>query len=332
MLERSTRVINTIPTRATGLEAESMEHEEAAVSKADDQVPPIPLPPGVWRQGAEYPLAKALMMRFATRADRKVKGAERLSSYYRNHGNPNFGGMTGLISSSRKRRLRGGKDDPPGAVDSKNPWGSLAESWGAGDPEEGRTSWERGFEEAASELRPTGTGLPTALVRRLGHQPPRPSPSRSRDTDSEASDYDSDGSDSGSSRSSTTRESGGRSRKKRIRMRMYADEEEERSQRKKVQMRLKEADAELNGRTIAKAVRPVRARLGPSVDLRTSPSTSSVDLRQRLGSSTSRSPLVPASDPEDGEDDDEGLYGSRIVREHSTVDLRSKLQSRLGAK
>lgn len=108
-----------------------MEHEET-VEPCDI---PIPTPPGVWRLGFECPQAKSLLMRFATRADRKIKGAERLSNYYRSHGNPNFGGMTGLISSSRKRRLRG-KPDPAEPVDSKNPWGSLAEEWGANEPAE----------------------------------------------------------------------------------------------------------------------------------------------------------------------------------------------------
>ena len=144
MLERSNRVINTHPSRELVVPrivegAEAMEHEEepTALKKPTEEpaIAPIPLPPGVWRQGFEYPLAKALMMRFATRADRKVKGAERLSNYYRSFGNPNFGGMTGLISSSRKRRLRG-KADPPASVDSKNPWGNLAEAWGAGEPDE----------------------------------------------------------------------------------------------------------------------------------------------------------------------------------------------------
>lgn len=116
-----------------------MEHEEAAESSDVS----IPTPPGIWRLGFECPHAKALLMRFATRADRKIKGAERLSNYYRNHGNPNYGGMIGLISSSRKRRLRG-KQDPAEPVDSKNPWGTLAEAWGASEPAE---VWETREEE-----------------------------------------------------------------------------------------------------------------------------------------------------------------------------------------
>lgn len=175
-----------------------------------------------------------------------------------------------------------------------------------------------------TEQRSIGTSLPSALVRRLGHQPPRPSPSRSRDTDSEASDRSDGDSDSDESRSS----GGGRSKKKRLRMRMYADEEEEKSRRSMVKQRLKEVDAELNGKN-----RPVHTRLGPSrtADLATSPPASGmIDLRQRLCSpSASKSPI----DSEDDNDSENG-DGPRLAANsnHTRVDLRSKIRSRLGAK
>ncbi len=51
-----------------------------------------------------------------------------------------------------------------------------------------------------------GSGLPSALVRRLGHQPPRPSPSRSRDTASEDSDDESLSDQSSYSSSSSSSE------------------------------------------------------------------------------------------------------------------------------
>ena len=176
-----------------------------------------------------------------------------------------------------------------------------------------------------------GTSLPNALVRRLGHQPPRPSPSRSRDghSGSEDSGSGSDDSDSQSSQSSNTEE--GRSRKKRPRMRMYADDEEEKERKKKLQSKLKEvieAESKLRG------VRPVRARLGISADI--SPTTNSAstsgDLRQRLGSSASKnlngSGDLRATLTADDSDDDRPTFSST----NHTVDLRSKLKSRLGAK
>ena len=180
--------------------------------------------------------------------------------------------------------------------------------------------------------RPIGTGLPSALVRRLGHQPPRPSPSRSRDTESDASDeWNTTDSESGSCSSQNSNHEG-RSRKKRPRMRMYADEEEERNRRKNLHSRLTEPHEEKNGRTgKARTSRPVHTRLGPSVDI--SPPIKSVstpgDLRQRLGSSSSKSPVDPvvlrgtliSADQEEGQ-----------ILENAKIDLRSKLQSRLGSK
>ncbi|KAH8039070.1 hypothetical protein HPB51_004995 [Rhipicephalus microplus] len=38
-----------------------------------------------------------------------MPGAEKHSEYYKKYGNPNYGGMTGLISNSRKRRMREAK-------------------------------------------------------------------------------------------------------------------------------------------------------------------------------------------------------------------------------
>lgn len=52
-----------------------------------------PLPPGTWRKGVDYPKSKGLFLRFATRMDRKQANAEKMSEYYKKHGNPNFGGM-----------------------------------------------------------------------------------------------------------------------------------------------------------------------------------------------------------------------------------------------
>lgn len=352
ILERSSRNITVQPTTNT-TDEEAMEHEEIV----EESLVSIPTPPGVWRLGLECPHAKALVMRLATRTDRKIKGAERLSQYYRNHGNPNYGGLAGLISSSRKRRFHG-KPDPVEPVDSKNPWGSLAETWGASEPAEAWEAasepvenWERRLEGIlflnydilffspfvsikffffSQGKRSIGTGLPSALVRRLGHQPPRPSPSRSRDTESDASEgWNTTDSDSGSCSSQSSNQEVGRSRKKRLRMRMYADEEEERSKKKNFQTRLSETQ-EANGQAAkTRGSKPVYTRLGPSVDvsLSTKSSSASNDLRQRLGSSAPKNAI-----------DSMVLQGTLIstnevqALQNIKIDLRSKLQSRLGSK
>nr|XP_020479954.1 nuclear cap-binding protein subunit 3 [Monopterus albus] len=45
-----------------------------------------------------------LFLRFATQDDRKEPGAARRSRYYMKYGNPNYGGMKGILSNSWKRR------------------------------------------------------------------------------------------------------------------------------------------------------------------------------------------------------------------------------------
>ncbi|XP_010862534.2 nuclear cap-binding protein subunit 3 isoform X1 [Esox lucius] len=46
-----------------------------------------------------------LFLRFATHDDRKELGAARKSRYYMKYGNPNYGGMRGILSNSWKRRF-----------------------------------------------------------------------------------------------------------------------------------------------------------------------------------------------------------------------------------
>ncbi|XP_053313200.1 nuclear cap-binding protein subunit 3 isoform X2 [Spea bombifrons] len=46
-----------------------------------------------------------LHMRFATKDDKKELGAARRSQYYMKYGNPNYGGMKGILSNSWKRRF-----------------------------------------------------------------------------------------------------------------------------------------------------------------------------------------------------------------------------------
>ncbi|KAM4701875.1 nuclear cap-binding protein subunit 3 [Discoglossus pictus] len=54
-----------------------------------------------------------LYMRFATKEDKKEQGAARRSQYYMKYGNPNYGGMKGILSNSWKKRYhsrRGQRD------------------------------------------------------------------------------------------------------------------------------------------------------------------------------------------------------------------------------
>lgn len=69
------------------------------------------LPRGHWREGTfeafdKPDLTAKFYIRYSTIQDRKRRGAENQSEYYRQHGNPNYNNMTGLISRSKKRELR----------------------------------------------------------------------------------------------------------------------------------------------------------------------------------------------------------------------------------
>ncbi|RZF35510.1 hypothetical protein LSTR_LSTR010201 [Laodelphax striatellus] len=96
------------------------------------------IPPGLWRKGVSHPLSECILLRFATRQDRRINNAARLNNH-------DFAGYVGLISESRKRRLQesiGGVvfydtgDEvyrKPTPDDTSNPWSSIAYSWGAFD-------------------------------------------------------------------------------------------------------------------------------------------------------------------------------------------------------
>ncbi|XP_046389709.1 nuclear cap-binding protein subunit 3-like isoform X2 [Ischnura elegans] len=51
----------------------------------------IPIPPGLWRLGKPTPKAKHILLRYALKTDRKPARAEKMSDYYKKHGNPNYG-------------------------------------------------------------------------------------------------------------------------------------------------------------------------------------------------------------------------------------------------
>lgn len=70
-----------------------------------------PVPPGKWRLGRSCEKAKSVVLRFATKDDRKIRGSEKRSIYYQKYGNPNYGGLTGLITNSRKRKFTSRRDD-----------------------------------------------------------------------------------------------------------------------------------------------------------------------------------------------------------------------------
>ncbi|XP_003394196.2 nuclear cap-binding protein subunit 3 isoform X1 [Bombus terrestris] len=181
-----------------------------------------PLPPGLWRKGIDYPKSKAIFLRFATRADKKQPNAEKMSEYYKKYGNPNFGGIKGILTESRKRMYkqikqskRKFKEEPQDDVKDrrrvKNPWGALSESWGLNDAIES---------EFGTRNEPKDQGR--SVKERLGVKYP---PKETTYTEEQQSNSSSDSEDEWCKRSKV------------LRMRMHADDEEEKIHKRRAKLR-----------------------------------------------------------------------------------------------
>ncbi|XP_049597954.1 nuclear cap-binding protein subunit 3 [Syngnathus scovelli] len=71
-----------------------------------------------------------ILLRFATEDDKKELGAARRSRYYMKYGNPNYGGMRGILSNSWKRRFHNRR----GQRDGKNKKPLIGDSMGHTPP------------------------------------------------------------------------------------------------------------------------------------------------------------------------------------------------------
>ncbi|XP_060813026.1 nuclear cap-binding protein subunit 3-like isoform X2 [Bombus pascuorum] len=181
-----------------------------------------PLPPGLWRKGIDYPKSKAIFLRFATRADKKQPKAEKMSEYYKKYGNPNFGGIKGILTESRKRMYkqirqnkRKFKEEPQDDVQDrrrvKNPWGALSESWGLNDTIESEFG-------SRNESKDQGR----SVKERLGVKYP---PKETTHVEEQRSNSSSDSEDEWCKRSKV------------LRMRMHADDEEEKIHKRRAKLR-----------------------------------------------------------------------------------------------
>lgn len=178
-----------------------------------------PLPPGIWRKGVDYPKSKGVFLRFATRNDKKQPNAEKMSEYYKKYGNPNFGGIKGILTESRKRMYKQIKqnkrklpEDPENDNDRKrmkNPWGALSQSWGLVDIVED------------SFIRPDNKDPGRSVKERLGMRYPLREPPP---IEEERSGSSSDSEEEWCKRSKV------------LRMRMHADDEEEKIHKRRAKI------------------------------------------------------------------------------------------------
>ncbi|KAL6430913.1 hypothetical protein ACFW04_007009 [Cataglyphis niger] len=177
-----------------------------------------PLPPGIWRKGVDYPKSKGIFLRFATRMDKKPANAEKRSEYYKKYGNPNFGGLKGILTESRKRMYKqiqqnkhmSGEDDDRNKT--KNPWGALSETWGLNDVVEDDFLPKNGVKEQVRGIK-----------ERLGIKCKDKDVVRTEDLGETSSGSDSD--------------ENWCKRSKIPRMRMHADDEEEKLQKRRAKLR-----------------------------------------------------------------------------------------------
>ncbi|KYM76321.1 Uncharacterized protein C17orf85 [Atta colombica] len=180
-----------------------------------------PLPPGTWRKGIDYPKSKGIYLRFATKADKKQINAEKRSEYYKKYGNPNFGGLKGILTESRKRMYKQIKQNKRKSLDedqnqdqTKNPWGALSETWGLNDVVEDDFLPRNGVKDQGRSIK-----------ERLGLKYPEKDMIKTEES-GEASSSDSDSDESWCKRSKIPR------------MRMHADDEEEKVQKRRAKLRV----------------------------------------------------------------------------------------------
>lgn len=107
---------------------------EESVSRAN-------LPPGRWRLGIPHPAARQILMRFATRADKRLANTELCGSLCKIYGDTQVKGVSGILT--RRRQLgsnlpaAGQKRDGGGR---SNPWSDIAVTWATAEAAQSATS------------------------------------------------------------------------------------------------------------------------------------------------------------------------------------------------
>lgn len=217
-----------------------------------------PIPPGFWRLGKPHTKAKNILLRFAYRTDKKPYKAEKFSEYYRKYGNPNYGGLKGIITEGKKqqfkgifdrnRAIQGSGNNEDG---SKNPWGGLAENWDH-DADLREKEYDNSLVIPDNKPELKNSGLLDRLGFKRAHDP-------EKDEEPEKA----------------------RKKVKIPRMKMYADEEEQKIKRKKQLMAVKSTKETQKDLRSILGITGVRKRLDPE------------DLGAKLKNRIRNTPQVP---------------------------------------
>jgi hypothetical protein len=87
-------------------EKEEKVNDDEEVEEVKPEKLKVKLESGKWRIGIVSKQGNQIFMRYAKSTDKKIKGAESRSEYYRKYGNPNYNNMRGLISNSKKTKIK----------------------------------------------------------------------------------------------------------------------------------------------------------------------------------------------------------------------------------
>ena len=108
-----------------------VEDDEAAERIANNSLVPcmkissledLKVPSGSkWVLGKECPKSSRLLLRLATKSDKKERGAGKFSEYYRKYGNPHYGGKKNLMSSSLAEKLKKLAEEGGGEIEMEPP-------------------------------------------------------------------------------------------------------------------------------------------------------------------------------------------------------------------
>eukprot|EP00057_Strongylocentrotus_purpuratus_P006123 XP_011660597.1 PREDICTED: uncharacterized protein C17orf85 homolog isoform X2 [Strongylocentrotus purpuratus] len=266
-----------------------------------------------------------ILMRYATRDDVKESGAYKHSQYYIKYGNPNFGGMRGIITQSMKQKIRQGKYIP-------------------GQARKRRYEDDSDGERELEEEWPRKRRVPGRLERRLGeretgrqHRSPLQPPhsedeaGRSSGDDDEEEEEEEEGANLEAEVRHALRD--GNEGRHKVSRRMYADEIDDEIKKIRDTVEVQQATEQVmtDARERLRQTQgqgqerlSVKSRLGALVGHSITPAPSMENLKVILDVNDRLSDAWQSSGDEGGES-----YHEEVDYESDELDLGSDLRSRL---
>ncbi|XP_030847585.1 nuclear cap-binding protein subunit 3-like isoform X3 [Strongylocentrotus purpuratus] len=313
------------------IELESEPMEEGGAGRRDEGMEGIQLgdedlgPVDITHEEALRRGRDEILMRYATRDDVKESGAYKHSQYYIKYGNPNFGGMRGIITQSMKQKIRQGKYIP-------------------GQARKRRYEDDSDGERELEEEWPRKRRVPGRLERRLGeretgrqHRSPLQPPhsedeaGRSSGDDDEEEEEEEEGANLEAEVRHALRD--GNEGRHKVSRRMYADEIDDEIKKIRDTVEVQQATEQVmtDARERLRQTQgqgqerlSVKSRLGALVGHSITPAPSMENLKVILDVNDRLSDAWQSSGDEGGES-----YHEEVDYESDELDLGSDLRSRL---